>query len=231
MCNRVLLFLGKLPQWNLLLNCHVNGTTFQSGSRFQTGLSSLRVSCKRALILKNISVQVLLKMCSWNWEELQFIRSFTFTLKNRYFEHHYQKQVKIYVFTSWLVSFGVCIYMQYFFDVMRNKLPELIKRRSKIQEINMSCERVLNFDQWKTFSENYNPIRVRLWLVYKFTENYCGSRFLEVSYLSWQNTYPNFETTRHVKLKLFLWTQLLKNLLLAKYLRSVAAPLNLGSFW
>ena len=35
----------------------------------------------------------------------------------------------------------------------------------------MSCERALNFDQWKTFSENYKPMRVWLWLVYKFTEN------------------------------------------------------------
>ena len=41
-------------------------------------------------------------------------------------------------------------------------LPELIKRRSKVQEKNMSCERGLNFDQWKTFSENYKPMRV--WL-------------------------------------------------------------------
>ena len=49
MCNRVLLLFGKLPQWNLHVNCHVNGTTFQSGLRFQTGLSSLRLSCKRAL--------------------------------------------------------------------------------------------------------------------------------------------------------------------------------------
>ena len=32
-------------QWN----CHVNETTFQSGLRFQTGLSSLLVSCKRSL--------------------------------------------------------------------------------------------------------------------------------------------------------------------------------------
>ena len=45
MCNRVLLLFGKLLQWNLHVNCHVNGTTFQSGLRFQTGLSSLRVSC------------------------------------------------------------------------------------------------------------------------------------------------------------------------------------------
>ena len=49
MCNRVLLLFGKLPQWNLHVNCHVNGTTFQSGLRFQTGSSSLWVSCKRAV--------------------------------------------------------------------------------------------------------------------------------------------------------------------------------------
>ena len=29
-----------------------------------------------------------------------------------------------------------------------------------VQEKNMSCEGVLNFDQWNTFSENFNPIRV-----------------------------------------------------------------------
>ena len=50
MCNMVLLLFGKKLQRNLYVNCHVNGTTFQSGLRFQTGLSSLRVSCKRALI-------------------------------------------------------------------------------------------------------------------------------------------------------------------------------------
>ena len=48
MCNRALLLFEKLPQWNLYVNGHVNGTAFQSGLRFQTGLSSLRVSCKRA---------------------------------------------------------------------------------------------------------------------------------------------------------------------------------------
>ena len=47
----------------------------------------------------------------------------------------------------------------------------------------------------------------------------------EVSYLSWQNTYPNLKTTCHIKLKFFLWTKLLENLLHAKYLISVAAPL------
>ena len=53
MCNRALPLFEKLPQWNLHVNCHVNGTTFQSGLRFQTGLSSLRVSCKLPLICDN----------------------------------------------------------------------------------------------------------------------------------------------------------------------------------
>ena len=48
----------------------------------------------------------------------------------------------------------------------------------------------------------------------------------QVSYLSWQNTYPNLETTRYIKLKFFLWTELLENILFARYLVSVAAPLN-----
>ena len=47
----------------------------------------------------------------------------------------------------------------------------------------------------------------------------------EVSYLSWQNIYPNSKNTCHIKLKCFLRTKLLENLLLAKYLTSVTAPL------
>ena len=78
------------------------------------------------------------------------------------------ENVNLFVSLLCLVSFGFCIYIQYFFDVVRNKLQTkiLIERRSKVQENNMSCERALNFDQWKTFSENYKPIRVWLWLVY-----------------------------------------------------------------
>ena len=97
----------------------------------------------------------------------------------------------------------------------------------------MSCERALNFDQWKTISENYEPMRVWSWLVYKFAYNYCHlrlfSKFIqtqEVSYLSWPNMYPNMKTTCHIKLKFFMWTKLLENLLLAKYLISVTAPLR-----
>ena len=45
----VMLLFGKLPQWNIPVNCHVNGTTSQSGLRTQTGSSSLWVSRKVAL--------------------------------------------------------------------------------------------------------------------------------------------------------------------------------------
>ena len=38
----------------------------------------------------------------------------------------------------------------------------------------MSCEHALNFDQWKTVSENYKPMRVFLWLVNRFTKSNCG---------------------------------------------------------
>ena len=48
----------------------------------------------------------------------------------------------------------------------------------------------------------------------------------EVSYLSWQNTHPNLKITCHIKLKFFLWIKLLENLLLGKYLISVAAFSN-----
>ena len=111
--------------------------------------------------------------------------------------------------TSWLVSYFIFTY-----NISLNK------RRSKVQEKNVSCERALNFDQWKIFSENYKPMRVWLWLVYKiYRELLSLATFLpahsnskEVSYLSWPNTYPNLKTTCHIRLKFFLWTKLLENL-------------------
>ena len=50
----------------------------------------------------------------------------------------------------------------------------------------------------------------------------------EVSDLFRQNTYPNLKTTCHIKIKLYLEIKLLENLLHAKYLIPVAAPLNAG---
>ena len=164
--------------------------------------------------MKNICLRLLLKMCSWNWGKLKYIRSLNFTFKNRLFQHQYQKQVKMFVFTVWLVSHEVRIHISYYFSVVRNKLHKYIqiKRTSKVQEKNMSFQRALNFDQWKIFSENYKPMRVLLWLVYKFTEN-CQiyrlflrvhSRSKKVSYISWHNRYPNLKTTCHIKLFFFV---------------------------
>ena len=62
MCNRVLLLFGKMPQWNLYINCHVNGKRFQSGLRFQTGLSSLRVSCIRAFTKDRLNIRFVKKI-------------------------------------------------------------------------------------------------------------------------------------------------------------------------
>ena len=64
-----------------------------------------------------------------------------------------------------LLKFQTYIYI-YFKYISRVK----IKRRSKVQEKNMSCERTWNFDQSKTFSEIYKPMIVWLWLVYKFNK-------------------------------------------------------------
>ena len=68
-----------------------------------------------------------------NNKKQDFLRSVSETSENEY----------LFVFNSWLVSFGVCIYIQYFFGVVRNKFKtisvlKLIKRGSVVQENNMS---------------------------------------------------------------------------------------------
>ena len=75
----------------------------------------------------------------------------------------------------------------YSISLIHKFLLELIKRTSKVQAKNMSCEHTLNFDQWKTFFENYKPIRVWLWLVYKFTENLQ----LSTEFIQTQKRYPS----------------------------------------
>ena len=91
------------------------------------------------------------------------------------------------------------------------------------------------FKSWpmKNIFRNYKPMRVWLWLVYQiYPELLLPATFLrvhsnskEVSYLYWQNTYPNLKTNCHIKLNLFLWSKLIEHLLLAKYLISVAVAL------
>ena len=53
----------------------------------------------------------------------------------------------------------------------------------------MSCKRASTFDQLKTLSENYEPMVVELWLLYKFTESDRGLRpFSE--FMQTQKSYP-----------------------------------------
>lgn len=71
--------------------------------------------------------------------------------------------------------FGVCIYEQHLFGVVKNQTSnkiyqlELIKRKKKVHEKKMSREGVLNFDQRQIFSENYKPITVLLYFAYKIS--------------------------------------------------------------
>ena len=50
-----------------------------------------------APILKYIYEPLLLQLCSWNWEKLKIIYiESELVIKNRLFQHQYQKQVKMY---------------------------------------------------------------------------------------------------------------------------------------
>ena len=119
----------------------------------------------------------------------------------------------------------------YHLDTMYTKWYE--KHMNRIEK-NMSCGRALNFDQWKHFPKTISQwnlimaclqIHQELLSLATFLQVHSNSK--EVSYLSWQNTDPNLKTTCHMKLKYFLWTTFLENLLLAKYLISVTVPLIL----
>ena len=85
MCNRVLLLFGKLLHCNVHVNCHVNWTTFQKGLIFQTALSSLRVSCKRALSkgMSNIYSTVTIEKI-WPTQNFE-LSNFLLQLKNQRF--------------------------------------------------------------------------------------------------------------------------------------------------
>ena len=139
----------------------------------------------RAAISKNICKRLLLKIRSWNWEKIKVVH-----------EDFQQKQT--FVFISGLVSFEVCIH-RYFCDLWEYLL-ELIKRRSKVQEKNMPCEGSLNFDQWKTFSENCKPIKFLLQFGYKFTQNNCRSRLFS-KFIQTQKRYP----TSLDKIRILAW--------------------------
>ena len=111
------------------------------------------------------------------------------------------QNVSFFVFIFLFFPFGISSCMQWFFDSVKNQasiskyLLELIKRRLKAHRKNMSSELALNFDQWKTFSEIYKPIRIRLWsieynyrsrLYVKFiqTQKRCPTLFVKIGILT-----------------------------------------------
>ena len=134
--------------------------------------------------MKNICERLLLKMRSWNWEKIKIVHEEFLTLysgnkwKCLFLFHERNKWKWLFLFQDW---FPLEFVFKYNISVMWWEInsKQLIsiwvnQKRSKVQEKNMSWKRGLNLDQWKTFSENYKPMRVWLWLVYKFVENYCG---------------------------------------------------------
>ena len=133
----------------------------------------------------------------------------------------------------------VCIYIQYSFDVVRNKFQTInIYTRFNKNKIKSSRKEYAIrtcFKFWpnekhfpKTRSQwefNYDLFTnlPKIIVACDFLQVHSNSK--EVFYLSCQNRYPNLKTTCRFKLKFFLWTKLLERLLLAKYLIYIAATL------
>ena len=118
--------------------------------------------------------------------KIKFIHNFT--LKNR-FLHQYQKQMNMFVFISWLVSYEV--FFRYNISVVWweiNPKHWISKEDQK---------KMWNFDQWKTFPKNYKPMRIWLCLVCKFTENYCRSRLFS-EFIQTQKRCPTSLDKMHI---------------------------------
>ena len=63
------------------------------------------------------------------------------------------------------------------------------KKIKNLQNEYVMWERALDFNQWKTFFEDYKPMRIWLWLVLKFTENNCGLQLFS-EFFQTQKRYP-----------------------------------------
>ena len=141
-------------------------------------------------------------------------------MKNKIFHYQYQKQVKIYLFVciSWLVSFGVCIYIQYYFDVVRNKLQttniytrvdkKKIKSSRKEYVIRICFKlwpmKNIFWKLWANESLNMACLQIYQELLSLVTFLWVHSNSKEISYLYWQNTYPNLKNYLSYEAKIFL---------------------------
>ena len=141
--------------------------------------------------------------CSWNWDKLKAVdKRFYHYIQNRIIQHQYQKKevkmcISLFLFHDWfplefLFTYNISLMWWEISIKQQTSVLELIKRRSNIREKNVSWEDALNFDQWKTFSdENYKAMTVCLWLAYKFTENYCRLPLFS-EFIQTQKRYPTF---------------------------------------
>ena len=84
----------------------------------------------RAVILKNVCERLLLKMCSWNWENL-FIISFNFTLKNRFFQHQCQRQVH---FGYFMIGFPWSLYSRTIYSLVWREIKLQTKKDQKFKK-------------------------------------------------------------------------------------------------
>ena len=100
----------------------------------------LNIAVSKSTYFQNIHERLLLKMCSWKEKTLHKKKGF-FNINIR------NKWKCICLVISWLVSFEVRLdlHAMFLFDMVKKCLLELMKRRSKVQNKNMSCERALNF--------------------------------------------------------------------------------------
>ena len=86
------------------------------------------------------------------------MRSFNFTLKRKFFQHQFQNQVKMFVSILCLVSHEVCIYVQYFLDVVLQLSTRVNQKghqkfKKRICHVNV-LEILTNEKQfWKTISQ------------------------------------------------------------------------------
>ena len=145
------------------------------------------------------------------------MRSFNFILKNRFFQHHYQKQVKIFVLLhDW---FPMKFVFTYNTSLMwwEEKFKHLISRvnQKKIKSSRKEYVTWTCFKFWpmknifRKLSANESLIVACLQIYRELSNLPTFLRFHSnsklISYLPWQNTYPNLRSTYHIKLKFFLW--------------------------
>ena len=159
-------------------------------------------------------------------------------IKNKIFQHQYQREVKVYFSIFSFLLFYDWFPLEFVLYTTFLWCGERLTTRANQKKIKSSRK---EYAMWTCFKfwlmKNIfrkiqaNRSLAMAWEIYRkllplATYLRVHSNSKEVSYPAWQNKYSNLKTSCHTKLKFFLWTKLLENLFIAKYLISVAATLN-----